>query len=110
MVQWSPFLPQMRHTNREVLPELAIAARASPDFSDSDLGVARIRSKKISSMLTAVIDSSPGLYRCASPNLAHFFLASIAVLTVFVAVCTRVRFVVLICGGEVLGRRRGEIL
>mmetsp|Transcript_7815 Transcript_7815/g.33210 ORF Transcript_7815/g.33210 Transcript_7815/m.33210 type:complete len:250 (-) Transcript_7815:30-779(-) len=96
VVQWSPFLPQMRHTNNEVFPVLAIAASASPDFSDSLLGVARARSRKISSMETAVMDSSPGLYRCASPNLAHFLRANIAFVTFFVAVCTRVFFVVLI--------------
>ena len=87
----------MRHTSSDVFPELAIAASASPDFSDSLFGVARARSRKISSMETAVMDSSPGLYRCATPNLAHFLRASIAFVTFFVAVCTRVFFVVLIC-------------
>merc|ERR1719504_523266 len=48
VVQWSPFLPQMRHTSKDVFPLEAIAASASPDFSDSLLGVARARSKKIS--------------------------------------------------------------
>ena len=86
---------------------LAIAASASPDFSDSLLGVARARSRKISSILTAVMDSSPGLYRCASPNLAHFLRASMAFVTFFVAVCTRVFFVVLICSC-VKGRKRRQ--
>ena len=40
MVQWSPFLPQMRQTSSEVLL-LAILASSSPCFSLSDLGVAR---------------------------------------------------------------------
>ena len=76
------------------------------DFSDSDLGVARARSRKISSMDTAVMVSSPGLYRCASPNLAHFLRSSISLVTFFVVVCTRTFFVVRTCrarGGEGMG-------
>ena len=103
MVQWSPFLPQMRHTSNDVLPLFAIAASASPLFSDSLLGVARNLSSQISSIETAVMLSSPVLYRCASPNLTQLFLASMALLTFFVAMDTRVRLVVLTCcvgGGE----------
>ena len=99
----------MRHTKRDVFV-FAIAASASPDFSDSDLGVARARSRKISSMDTAVMDSSPGLYRCASPNLAHFLRSSISLVTFFVVVCTRTFFVVRTCrargGARGWGQRR----
>ena len=43
------------------------------------------------------MDSSPGLYRCASPNLAHFLRSSISLVTFFVVVCTRTFFVVRTC-------------
>ena len=45
-------------------------------------------------METAVMDSSPGLYLCASPNLAQCFRSAIAGVTFFVSVCTRTFFTV----------------
>ena len=61
------------------------------------------------------MDSSPGLYRCASPNLAHFLRELIAGVTFFVCLCVRDRVVRLNWASEEVGGvggrrgvRRGE--
>ena len=100
LVQWSPFLPQMRQTSRLVF-WLAKAASGSPDaaaFSASAFAFLPpdTRSRKISSTPTAVMPGSlsPGFRPALPPNFFQLRRSTTTLFTFLVTFWTRIFLVI----------------